>query len=260
MAADYSKWSTADLEALANDDYSKLSELALKELSSESIPVAQGGEPGFGNKAAEMGGQALGAVQTAVAPVTNFIGEQIAQHPLASGGLASSYVAPLAQKVLPESIYNKVPGMTYLEKLAETRRNLTGQVLGKTAPTGPVGAPTTTYPESAGVKIPINQPIAPGTAVTPGPAMTPSAPAIGGPAAAEGSTFIQRLAQQYGNMARQVAPVLQKAAPYMEGASKMLAPAMIAKELFYTSPEEIAILRRAEEEKRAKGWRPINER
>ena len=240
MAADYSKWSTADLEALSNNDYSKLSESALKELSSESTPVAQGGEPSFGNKAAELGGQVLGGIQTATAPVTNFIGSQIAQHPLASGGLASSYAAPLA----------------------ETRRNLTNQVLGKGTPAGPVLSSTTTYPTTGtGVNIPINQPIAPGTAVTPGaPISAPPVTPVGGPAAEQGATFLQRMAQQYGTMAQKVAPVLQKAAPMLEGAGKLLGPAMIAKELFYTSPEERAILQRAEDERRAKGWRPINER
>lgn len=81
----------------------------------------------------------------------------------------------------------------------------------------------------------------------------PPAPPVGGVAAEQGSSFINRLAQQYGGMASKVAPVLS-------GASKMIAPAMIAKELFYTSPEERAILQQAEAEKRAKGWKPVNER
>ena len=217
--------------------------------------------PSFGNKAAELGGQGLGLIHAVAEPVTNFVGEQIAQHPLASGGLASSYVSPLAQKVLPESVYNKIPGMSYLERLAETRRNLTNQVLGKGTPAGPVLSSTTTYPTTGtGVNIPINQPIAPGTAVTPGASMVPPEPPIGGPAAQQGTNFIQRIAQQYGSIAQKVAPVLQKAAPMVEGAGKLLGPAMMAKELFYTSPEERAILQRAEDERRAKGWKPINER
>lgn len=44
----------------------------------------------------------------------------------------------------------------------------------------------------------------------PAPAPMPSAPApIGGPAAAEGQSFIQRIAQQYGQIAQKVAPTLQ---------------------------------------------------
>ena len=76
----------------------------------------------------------------------------------------------------------------------------------------------------------------------------------------QAGSFLDNIAQKYGTMSQKVAPVLQKAAPMLEGAGRLLAPAMIAKELFYTSPEERAILQRAENEKRAKGWRPINER
>jgi len=88
------------------------------------------------------------------------------------------------------------------------------------------------------------------------PPAAPAAPPIGGPAAQQGSTFIQRLAQQYAPIAN----VMNKAAPYLQGASRMVAPAMIAKELFYTSPEERAILQKAEDEKRAQGWKPLSER
>ena len=91
-------------------------------------------------------------------------------------------------------------------------------------------------------------------AMAPAPTMAPpAAPPVGGPAAQQGVTFLQRMAQQYGTVAQKVAPVLA-------GASKMIAPAVIAKELFYTSPEERAILQKAEAEKRARGWKPLNER
>lgn len=65
-------------------------------------------------------------------------------------------------------------------------------------------------------------------------APTPT-PVIGGPAAQEGSSFIQNITQKFAPMAAKVAPVLQ-------GASRALAPAMVAKELYYTSPEEKAAL------------------
>ena len=83
---------------------------------------------------------------------------------------------------------------------------------------------------------------------------------MGGPPAQQAQNFLSSISQKYGSVANRVAPMLQKAAPYLEGAGKMIAPAMIAKELFYTSPEERAILQQAEAEKRARGWKPVNER
>ena len=57
--------------------------------------------------------------------------------------------------------------------------------------------------------------------------VTPPAPAVGGPAAAEGSTFIQRLAQQYGSMAQRVAPVLNNPVTRAVGTGlNMATPAM----------------------------------
>lgn len=85
-----------------------------------------------------------------------------------------------------------------------------------------------------------------------------------GPAAVEGSSFVQTLSKKFAPMAEAVSPYISKAAPYaeaaMKGFNKVALPAAIAHELFYTSPEEIAILKKAEAEKRAKGWKPINER
>jgi len=43
-------------------------------------------------------------------------------------------------------------------------------------------------------------------------------------------------------------------------AGKYIPAAMMAKELLYTSPEEIAILKQAEAQRRAQGWKPLNER
>ena len=55
--------------------------------------------------------------------------------------------------------------------------------------------------------------------VTPAPTITPPNPAqmaqaaaTGGPSAAQGSTFIQRMAQQFGGMAQRVAPILNNPA------------------------------------------------
>ena len=62
---------------------------------------------------------------------------------------------------------------------------------------------------------------------------------IGAPAAAPSGNFAQ-LAQRF-------APAMQKISPMLEGAGKLLAPAAIAKELFYTSPEEQAQLKQMEQ-------------
>jgi hypothetical protein len=43
-------------------------------------------------------------------------------------------------------------------------------------------------------------------------------------------------------------------------AGKYLPVAMVAHELMYTSPEEIATLKAAEAKRRAQGWKPLNER
>jgi hypothetical protein len=43
----------------------------------------------------------------------------------------------------------------------------------------------------------------------------------------------------YAQLAQRFAPAMQKIAPMLEGAGKLLAPAAVAKELFYTSPEEV---------------------
>jgi len=71
-------------------------------------------------------------------------------------------------------------------------------------------------------------------------------PPIGGPAAQQGSTFIQRMTQQFAPMAARVAPVLS-------AASRALPVAQAGMGLFYTSPEEIATLKAAEERRRRMG-------
>ena len=83
---------------------------------------------------------------------------------------------------------------------------------------------------------------------TPPPA--PKVPPIGGPAAEQGTNFIQRITQQYAPALGRVARV---AGPLAMGAA-------MAHDLMSTSPEEIAILKRQEAERRARGWRPMNER
>jgi hypothetical protein len=81
----------------------------------------------------------------------------------------------------------------------------------------------------------------------PAPMAPPPPPPVGGPAAQQADSFLSSIASKYGQVANKVAPVLNRVAPALEGAGKMLAPAMIAKELFYTSPEEQAQLKQMEQ-------------
>lgn len=73
-----------------------------------------------------------------------------------------------------------------------------------------------------------------------------NAPPVGGPAAQQGSTFIQRMTSQFAPMAARVAPVLS-------GLNKALPAAQVGMGLFYTSPEEMATLRAAEARRRQQG-------
>ena len=76
------------------------------------------------------------------------------------------------------------------------------------------------------------------------------APVATGPVS-PGQQVFDKMANQLGSSATaETAPQLgryaqmaQRVAPFIEGASKALAPAMIAKELFYTSPEEVEQLK-----------------
>jgi hypothetical protein len=74
----------------------------------------------------------------------------------------------------------------------------------------------------------------------------PATPVVGGPAAQQGSDFINRITKQFAPMAAKVAPVLS-------AASRALPAAQVGMGLFYTSPEEIATLKAAEERRRRTG-------
>jgi hypothetical protein len=193
------------------------------------------------NQDTSLGQKAIATGQTAFNMANEFLGTPIG-HAAEAAGAYKYGIKPTLDKYLQTraNLPTSVPTPAPAPNQIITPQNAGGVP----RPQMPTGTPAQTFD----------------TLRTPTPAPAPAAPPIGGPAAQQGSGFIQSLEQKFAPMARAVAPVLQKAAPYVQGASKMLAPAMIAKELFYTSPEEIAILKQAEAEKRAKGWRPINER
>ena len=75
-------------------------------------------------------------------------------------------------------------------------------------------------------------------------ASRPIAPeSIGGATAAQTAQTAQPMEGRFAQLAQRFAPAMQKIAPMLEGAGKMVAPAAIAKELFYTSPEEVEQLK-----------------
>jgi len=97
-------------------------------------------------------------------------------------------------------------------------------------------APSSTSQMATAAKI--NQAIGPeglAAAMKPGAAMPTVAPAIGGPAAAEGATFIERITAKFAPMARAVAPVLNTA-------SRVAGPAGLA----YNAYEGAQFAREAE--------------
>jgi len=100
----------------------------------------------------------------------------------------------------------------------------TAQILsGKMQPnTGPI-APTQNLQQG------VNNMIRGGAAPTMAPPIAPSNPSL-----------INQIGAKFAPLAQRVAPVLQ-------GASKLLAPAAVASELFYTSPEEQAQLKQMEQ-------------
>ena len=76
------------------------------------------------------------------------------------------------------------------------------------------------------------------------------------PAAAQppsGTNFMSRMSQ----LANQYLPVAKTAGKVLGGAA---AGYELGKNLFYTNPEEIATMRAAEAQRRAQGWKPLNER
>ena len=85
------------------------------------------------------------------------------------------------------------------------------------------------------------------------PPPVPKAPPIGGPAAAQGSDFIQSITQKYGQVGSALGKVARVAGPLAMAGT-------MAYDMLATSPEDIAKLKRQEAEARARGWKPINER
>jgi hypothetical protein len=169
-----------------------------------------------------------------------FSNGSVPKAPVAPGATAPS--APVAPQA-PTSVnptaemnaHSQIANALHPDEFAEyTRSGNLPQRLGGTAPNAMRGV-TSIAPTSQSVPLPPTSPQA--------------APTY--------QNFLSRVAQD----AKRYAPAVAETAGQVgRFAAKALTPAMIAKELFYTSPEEIATLKAAEAKRRAAGWKPLNER
>lgn len=98
-------------------------------------------------------------------------------------------------------------------------------------------------------------PVAPAMSAMPPPLPATTPPPL--PASAAPAQTVQQMAM---DKLKMLGGLSQKVAPMLQGASRAIAPLAVAKELYYTSPEERAILQAAEDKKRAQGWKPLSER
>jgi hypothetical protein len=248
----------ADIRARAGSDYPG------KEISDVTTGVGtkEPETPPPGPVAPNMGEKAVGAIQTGV----NLIGEA-ASHPLVQKGalLGGGYFG--------------------LKKLGEDLITKYGQVARPgTPPMSPTqGGPLPPTTPPSNVPFEMTQDIArqmtpqeliehgrtgaiPSRIQVPGPTMSmpaPTGPATNAATGALNATnngWIANALQQ----AKQYGPAMEaissRVGPVVRGAGKALAPLAVASELFYTSPEERAQLKQLEAERRAKGWKPANER
>lgn len=199
----------------------QVSARASDEFADKTVSGVGGGTPtpldqGMGsyNQETTLGQKAIAAGQTALN-----LGNEAVSSPL--GHAAEAYLG-----------YKKV-AKPLLDKYLETRAGLpTGAPVGT-----PTGAPPTAPVEAPRIQVPQNVGSGPRPAVSPGAQQTfdllkapnatvapTPAPTVGGPAAQEGSTFIQRMTQQFAPMAEKVAPALGRVAanPIVQGAGRVL--------------------------------------
>lgn len=160
-------------------------------------PAQQSPIPGMGtsNPNATMGQKAIAAGQTAV----NMTGQAL-QSPI-------GHVAEAA-----------IGGKYAFNKLADLAQQY-GAAKGVTPPApapAPAPSPIITPQNTGGVprpQMPAGSPAQTFDALrSPAPSAPPATPPVGGPAAAQAETFLQRMASQFGGIAQKVAPALQSAA------------------------------------------------
>ena len=190
MALDYSKLSDDELDAIANDDYSRLSDATLQAIANEpqSKPA-----PEVGGAAPQFYPTGTGVNMAPVKEGFQTAGKVIQPGVQAAGQLVKGYgnlgklTTDLAMGAL--GLPPPVAAASALEGIKGTYSNVQDYLnkSGQFAPKPPIN-PIQVNPGS-----PVGQ------------------ATIGGPAAQQGSTFIQRMAQQFAPIAARVAPVLNTA-------------------------------------------------
>lgn len=233
MALDYSTLSDEELDAIAKDDYSRLSDATLKALSEDTASSATAQPESSGG---------LSAADVAGAAGTVAAGAGL----LYGASKAAPYVMPALKAAAP--VLKKLPGDIGRQYMS---RPITGAVADVAALASGLPPPTMTQQTLSamgqGSKAAAQNVVstAPGP-ISPQAMQTPAMQALAqppktpqpAPQISNARNIVQKLA-------------LDKLLPAVGNfASKALPAAQVAAGLFYTSPEEIAILKAAEEKKK----------
>jgi len=183
----------------------------------------------YGKPALELGGAALGGykgIQAINAYKANTAVNQL-------NGMLDAYNKMTHNVRQYEKMGQAVPQelKTAQETLGRQLEVAQSKIPGYNAPASPV-RPGVSPNVPANGTLPVSRPGIPGGApvtgsVAPPPGITPPAPPVGGVAAQQGETFLQRMAQQFGGIAQRVAPVLNNPVTRAVGAGlNMATPAM----------------------------------
>lgn len=200
---DYSKLSDADLEALANDDYSSMSDEGLQHISSYEEPKKEPAPETPYESNWMRAGKEVGTAGVA-------LGQLATEHPGAATAIASSPLSvPVGMKVA-----DKIAGVVNASTAANNAQAL-GVLEHQVRQYLKAGQPVPQQLQTAldAIRGKVAGPVTPGSIPTPG--AVPNAPA---------------------SMSSKI----------LGGISKLAAPAAIASELFYTSPEDRQALQEME--------------
>lgn len=233
MALDYTKLSDEELDALAKEDYSRLSDATLKALAEEAAPAESVQSESSGMTAGDVAGIAGTAVTGAGL--------------LYGATKAAPYVAPAMKAAAP--VLKKLPMDVARQYMS---RPITGLAADAAALAHGLPPPTMTQQTLSaigqGSKAAAQNVVstAPGP-ISPQAMQTPAMQALAQP------PKVAPQMQNARNIVQKLA--LDKLLPAVGNfASKALPAAQMGMGLFYTSPEEIEILKAAEEKKkRAQG-------
>ncbi|HET8687319.1 MAG TPA: hypothetical protein VFM18_11745 [Methanosarcina sp.] len=244
MAFDLSKLSDADLQALANGDMSSVSDAGLRYLSKNAQDIPTDAFNKTDNTASDLAGPAAAAAGIAATPALAKGIQGAGQIAQTAGQIAGpalgaaketlgTYIkspaagiadAAMAHIGLPPPVAGSKMGPGMLQSAQNLTDWIKGQ--GQFAPDTSTPAAPTTPPAPAPDELAAAQkasqamtpeqlvshmqggapaPQAPGPVAPAGAAPAPATtPQVGGPAAQEGSTFLERMAQEYGTVASKI--------------------------------------------------------